>query len=448
MKIAIIGCGLRTPLLLHGLAHSDLRSSRVVLYDTEPQRAALMATLGKTIAANSPLQIADAGGLTQAIEGCSYVISSIRPGGMEARARDERIALDCGFAGQETTGPAGFSMAYRTIPIALEHARLVERIARDAWIINFTNPAGIISQAISTHTGARVVGICDTPAELFFRISIVLAKPLEDVECDYLGLNHLGWVNAVRVRLPDGRMQDVTGRVLNDDALLRSLYPVDLFPPQLIRRLRLIPTEYVYFYYSQRTARDHQLAAGATRGEELLVLNQRVFADLESSLRRNDPAGALQVYRAYLNRRNASYMHLEGSGESAFAGVDVDWDPFAAATGYHRIAMETILALCASMPRRLVLNIRNGVAIRGLAPDDVIEVPCLVDCSGPHPLDSRQLPELVEGLVVSVKTYERLTIEAAVRQDPATACLALFANPIVADWDLAQTCVTRLLDRS
>ena len=122
------------------------------------------------------------------------MISSVRVGDMEMRARDERVALECGFAGQETTGPAGFAMALRTIPIALEHARMVEQIAPAAWIMNFTNPAGIITQAISTQTGARVIGICDTPAELFSSDCAALGDPPDQVSCEYFGLNHLGWV--------------------------------------------------------------------------------------------------------------------------------------------------------------------------------------------------------------------------------------------------------------
>jgi len=445
MKIAIIGCGLRTPLLIHGLAHSELRTSRLFLYDTTPGRAALMTLLGKVIAVDTPLQIETAGALPEAIRDCSFVISSIRPGGMNARARDERLTLDCGFAGQETTGPAGFAMAYRTIPIAIEHARLVERMAPGAWIINFTNPAGIITQAISSQTCARVVGICDTPAELFFRISLVLDRPLADIEYDYLGLNHLGWISAIRVREPDGQMHDVTRRVLDDDAALRSLYPAELFSPDLIRGLGLIPTEYLYFYYSQGAARANQLVAGATRGEELLALNRRIFDQLETKVRQNDLPAALQAYKAYLNRRNASYMHLDGSGQSAFEVADVDWDPFAGATGYHRIAVETILSLCASEPHRMVLNVRNEKAIGGLAPEEIVEVPCLVDRSGPRPIRGGTLPRLAESLAASVKNYERLTIQAAIEQNPAVARLALFANPIVADWERAGMCVNRLL---
>jgi len=445
MKIAIIGCGLRTPLLIHGLAHSDLDTARVVLYDTVPGRSDLMAALGRAIAAETPLQIMTSASFQDAVESCSFVISSIRPGDMKSRARDERVTLECGFAGQETTGPAGFAMALRTVPIAVEYARIVERTAPDAWIVNFTNPAGLITQAISVHSSVRVVGICDTPAELFFRISLALQKPLEEIECDYIGLNHLGWVKAVNIRGNDGRTEDVTDRLLEDERLLRSLYPAELFPPELIRTIRLIPTEYVYFYYRQQAARANQLRAGATRGEELQTLNQAVFEELESNVRKSDLPGALAAYRAYLNRRNASYMHLEGAGTSAFSEAEVDWNPFEGATGYHRIAVDAIRGLTLSKPVRMVLNIVNNGAIQELAREDVVEVPCWVDRSGPRAAASTGLPEIVRGLTISVKTYERLAIESAMNPDKSAAIGALFANPIIADWERARDCVEKML---
>ena len=226
--------------------HGGLGIREIALYDNRPPAAALMGSLCSAIADGTTTRITTPASADDAIADSSFVISSIRVGNMGARARDERLSLECGFAGQETTGPAGFAMALRTIPVALDYARTVERIAAAAWFINFTNPAGIITQAISTHTNAKVVGICDTPAELFHQIARALEEALEDVECDYFGLNHLGWVRAVRVR-----GEDVTSKLLADDELLRRLYRAELFPPALIRGLGLIPTEYLFFYYNQ-----------------------------------------------------------------------------------------------------------------------------------------------------------------------------------------------------
>jgi len=429
MKIAVIGCGLRTPLLVNGLARSGLPVSLLALYDIDHERARLMTTLGRMAAAGHPsLNIAASTNIEHAIEDAAFVISSIRVGGMEARAADERITLKHGYAGQETTGPAGFAMALRTVPVAIEHARIVEKRAPKAWVINFTNPAGLITQAISTYTEARVVGICDTPAELFFRIALALEEPPRDVECDYFGLNHLGWVRCVRVR-----GEDVTRKLLDNDHLLRRLYPAELFAPELIQSLGLIPTEYLFFYYNKRLAFQNQNVVGATRGEELQRVQQQLFVDLEK-----DPQHALQIYQRYLNRRNASYLKLEGAGESAFHHADVDWDPFEGETGYHRIAVDAIRALTSDQPSRVVLNVLNRGTMNELAVEDVVEVPCMVDQSGPQPAAVGSLPETVRGLTTAVKAYERLTIRAAMQKLPEAATLALFTNPIVGDWNSAR----------
>ena len=242
-------------------------------------------------------------------------------------------------------------------------------------------------------------------------------------------------------------VKDVTERVLNNDDLLSGLYPAELFSPALIHSLGLIPSEYLFFYYRRRAAQKNQGAAGVTRGEELVTLNQKVASDLESYVKKGDVPGALSAYRVYLNRRNASYMRLEGLAESAFGQPEVDWDPFEGATGYHRIAVEAIRALCNSEPLRLILNTPNHGTIDDLAPEDVVEVPCLADKSGIRPMPIGPLPESVRGLTISVKTYERLVIQAALKNSPDLATLALFVNPIVADWDAARNFIDKLSER-
>src|SRR5205807_5863568 len=161
--------------------------------------------------------------LEEAAAGADVVLNSIRVGGIAGRARDERIAIEHGLAGQETTGPAGAAMALRTIPVTLQHARTVERVAPAAWFINFTNPAGLITQALQQHTGLRVIGICDTPIELFHKIAEAAGEAPAEMEFDYAGLNHLGWVR--RVLLRGG---DITGRLLADSEFLRRVYPTGL----------------------------------------------------------------------------------------------------------------------------------------------------------------------------------------------------------------------------
>ncbi len=442
-QVAVIGGGgLRTPLLIHGIAQAQatLEIGELRLYDLDPRRAETMAGLGREIVRNlgTELRISTQTSVEAAVEGAEFVLSSVRVGGMAARARDESLAMAHGLAGQETTGPGGLAMALRTVPVALEHARVIERVAPRAWYINFTNPAGLITQALSHLSKVRVIGICDTPAELFHRIAWVLGEPFEDVACDYAGLNHLGWVRGVKVR---GR--DVTAELLASPERLRRLYPTDLFDPALIRVLRLLPTEYLFFYYSQRKAYRNQVRAGATRGAELERMNAALFAEMQTQ----DAAGALATYRAYLNRRNASYMKLEAEAGTALGGQHHEGDPFSGATGYHRIAVEVMTGLTSTKPREVVVNVRNQGSVPDLEDDDVVEVPCQITTEGARPARVGRLPEAVRGLVMAVKAYERTAIRAAVARSGELAELALLELPIVGQWEIARE-IREALDQS
>jgi 6-phospho-beta-glucosidase len=432
-RVTIIGGGgVRTPLLVHGLAQAKeaLPIDELAIFDLDREHAETIARLGREIVRRrgASFDIKVYPSLESAADHAAFVINCVRVGGMEGRARDERLAIEHGLAGQETTGPGGAAMALRTIPVTLAHARIVEQAAPEAWFINFTNPAGLITQALTQHTKLRAIGICDTPAELFFGIARALGEPLEDCQFDYAGLNHLGWVRHVRLR-----GEDITARVLDDAELLRHCYPAGLFDPQLIRTLRLIPTEYLFFYYSQRRAHDNQLRAGASRGEELAQMNHALFAQL----RDENPVQALETYRAYLAQRNASYLKLEAEGGSAFAYASDPGDPFNAATGYHRIAIDVMTGLVSGQAREIVLNVPNRGAIEDLDADDVVEVPCELDRSGARPHRTGHLPPSVRGLVESVKEYERTLLRAAVSGSGLLAQMAMMQCPIVADWELA-----------
>ncbi|HEX4945066.1 MAG TPA: 6-phospho-beta-glucosidase [Blastocatellia bacterium] len=445
IKVCLIGGGgVRTPLLIHGLAEaaSTLHLHELALYDIDAARVELMAELGREVVREQQADflITTHAHLEDAVAGASFILHSIRVGGIAARARDERLAIEHGIAGQETTGLAGFAKALRTIPVVLEQARIIEQHAPAAWFISFTNPAGLMAQAIQQHTRLRSIGICDTPSEMFYRLANALQEPLADVRCDYLGLNHLGWIRRVLVR-----GQDVTERVLNDDTILRSLYHAELFDPAMIRALGLIPSEYLFFYYDQHRALANQRAAGASRGEEIVKLNADLFASLFHELKADRPAEARRIYRNYLQCRSGSYMKLEAEGGSALhESAAQEEDPFDAATGYHRIAMDVMLALTSNQPARLVLNVRNNGAIADLEDDDVVEVPCLIDQHGPQSLAMGALPSQVRGLVQSVKEYERLTIRAAVEQSETLAKQALLAYPLVGEWGLASELVAAL----
>jgi len=445
-KIALIGGGgVRTPLVIYGInnAAQQLAAEELVLFDIDGDRCRIMAELGSTIVAREggSLRIRVADSFEDAVDGASFVLNSIRAGGIRARAHDERVAIEQGYPGQETTGPGGIAMALRTVPIAVQQARIVERYSPGAWLINFTNPAGLITQAIQHHSNVRVVGICDTPSEMMYRIRIALNADDEACRCEYLGLNHLGWVRSIRLR-----GEDITDRLLADDVFLSRIYAVPLFEHELIRALRLLPTEYLFFYYSRRRALENQRRQGSTRGTEVEQLNDRVIADLSTLLRQGNGPEAIAVYTSYLNVRSGSYMELEGSGGSALiTGEASNEDPFRAASGYHRIAVDVMTALCGKQPNRIVVNTQNLGAIDDIEPEDIVEVPCSISADTITPEPCGRLPESVRGLVLAVKAYERAVIDAALTGSTIAARKAMLLYPPIGEWEPSKDLLEQLI---
>jgi 6-phospho-beta-glucosidase len=438
-KIALIGGGgVRTPLLIFGIQEAAhlLRPQELVLYDPDAERVHIMAELGRAIVAREggSLRIRIATSAEDAVADSSFVLNSIRVGGIESRALDERTAIAHGYPGQETTGPGGVAMALRTVPVALAYARLVEKYSPFAWLVNFTNPAGLITQAIAHSTGTRVVGICDTPDELFHRIATALRAPPERIHCEYLGLNHLGWVRRV---LFDGK--DVTRTLLDDDNALAQLYSGSLFDHELLRSLGLIPTEYLYFYYSRSRALANQKAVGTTRGEEVARLNLTLLSTLQKDIQSGSMEDALAVYTAYLNQRSNSYMKLEADRGSAFDdNTSPDQNPFRSATGYHRIAINVMKALSGAGPQRIVVNVPNNGAIADIDDQDVVEVPCAVSLDSIQAEACGSLPEAIRGLVIAVKAYERAAIGAAISGSALLARKAMLLYPAIGEWGPAK----------
>lgn len=434
-KVALIGGGgVRSPLVIYGVNESrlDLGVDEMVLYDPDTERAKLMCRLGEAVIARDggSLRVRVVTDVREAIEGASFVLTAVRAGGMEARANDERISIRHGYPGQETTGPGGFAMALRHVGIMIEYGQMIERLSPSAWMINFTNPAGLITQAVSQHANARVIGICDTPVELFHRIAQVLGADTQEVQCDYIGLNHLGWVRRVLLR-----GEDVTAGLLADEEALRRLYPDGLFDARMIRSLKLLPTEYLFFYYERRRALRNQKAVATSRGTELVDLNRKLFDRLAAGFAGGGPDRALAVYIDYLNQRSGSYMQLEASAGTAFdRSKSLSEDPFRVATGYHRIALDVMNGLCGEQGRRVVINVPNLGAVADIADEDVVEVPCVLS----RGLFERErvgtLPEQVRGLVLAVKAYERAAIEAADSGSLEAARRALLLYPAVGEW--------------
>ena len=425
MKVTVIGgAGVRVPLLVNGLAGAGLGIEEFALYDPDSARLDLVAALARHRAGSA--RVTTHAAVAPAVDGARFVITSIRVGGIEARMRDERAALKLGLVGQETVGPGGFAMAVRTIPPLIAHVREVTRLAPDAWIVNFTNPAGLVTQALLAATDARVIGICDTPTEVFQEIAHALGVPAAECRFDYIGLNHLGFIREVW-----WQGQPQLARIWDDDDLLGRVYRTPLFPPARLRDLRLLPTEYVFYYDAPERAVANLRATGQTRGEVIARLTDELFEDL-----RTRPADPVARYERYLAARSGGYMQLE-AGASGRAPAP----PWAHLTGYDKIALNTIHAIVHDTNAIIPLNVPNCGNIPELAADDVIEVPCVVNANGPYALHAGALPGQVKDVVTRVKAFERATI-AAVRAGTREQLVdALALNPLVPDRAAAATLI-------
>ncbi|MBS2039049.1 6-phospho-beta-glucosidase [bacterium] len=427
MKISILGAGaMRTPLLLHGLLRSDLPITRVDLYDLDQDRLARLFPVMQAVAGQT--ELVNAPEARSAIQDCSFVLASIRVGGMAARAHDEKVALDHGILGQETVGPAGFAKGLRTVPPLVDYARLVQQVAPEAYLINFSNPVGIVTQAVTMETSTRIIGICDTPTELFEEVAGALGVPSQECFFDFIGLNHLGWLRQVYHR-GHGRIQELLGQP-------DRLYRASFFSPDFLRDLGLLPSEYCYFYYHPQRAYQETLKAGRSRGAQLAELNRDFFAKLE------DSSNPLAVYESYLNTRNATYMATETGNtphcNQARSGLGAEL------TGYDKIALSVLRNIHFNLGRLIPLNVPNRGNVPELEPEDVVEVPCVVDSNGTHPVHVGTLPEQVRALVVKMKEYERLTVRAALSRDQQAAVRALACNPLVPTPELARKLLGQL----
>ncbi|WP_405534525.1 6-phospho-beta-glucosidase [Streptomyces sp. NBC_00075] len=431
MKLTILGGGgFRVPLVYGALLgdHAEGRVTHVTLHDLDAGRLSAVTRVLAEQAAGVPdaPEVSATTDLDEALTGADFVFSAIRVGGLEGRANDEKVALDQGVLGQETVGAGGIAYGLRTVPVAEDIARRVARLAPDAWVINFTNPAGLVTEAMSRHLGDRVIGICDSPVGLGRRIARVLGANPGEAWIDYVGLNHLGWVRGLRI---NGR--DELPRLLADPDLLGSFEEGKLFGTEWLQSLGAVPNEYLHYYYFNREAVRAYSEAEQTRGA-FLRDQQAGFYD---EMKRPD-AAALTAWDRTRAEREATYM--AEARETAGAG-ERDADDLSG--GYEKVALALMRAIARDERTTLILNVRNRKTLSVLDAEAVIEVPCLVDANGAHPVTVDPLPDHASGLVCSVKAVEREVLAAAESGSRATAVKAFALHPLVDSVNVARRLV-------
>ena len=411
VKIAVVGGGSTyTPELIEGFhVRSDrLPVDELVLQDIDDDRLEVVGGLARRILERHgwPGKLVVTKDRDRALDGASFVIVQLRVGGQAARLVDETLPLEFGCIGQETTGPGGFAKALRTVPVVLDIAEATDRrAAKGAWLVDFTNPVGIVMQALLDH-GHRAIGLCNSAMGFQRRFARMLEVAPERVQLDHVGLNHLTWERAVLVdgvdRLPD--LIDTGAAEIADEIGI---------PVGLIRLLRAIPSYYLRYYYStDEVLREQASGTKRSRAEEVMAIER----------------GLLEMYRnpnlaekpALLEKRGGAY--------------------------YSEAAAQLIASLHAGTGDVQVVDIRNDGALAGLPADAVVEIPARVGAEGARAGALEPMAPEMLGLVQQVKAYERLTVKAAVEGDRDAALKALLANPLVGRYNVARPLLDAILE--
>ena len=477
MKLTILGGGgFRVPLVHEAVATAatGLTVDEIALHDVDPERLATITAViegqderltAEGRAVHLPRLVATTD-LREAVTGADFVFSAVRVGGAEARTIDERVALGLGLLGQETIGPGGLAYALRTLPVALEIARTIAELAPQAWTINFTNPAGIVTEAMRSVLGDRVVGICDTPIGLVRRVGRLLGADLvageREATVDYVGLNHLGWLRSVTLdgteRLPG---------LLADDAALEEIEEARLIGKDWVRADGALPNEYLFYYLHTSEAIERITAAATTRGEFLAKQQGDFYLAAAEADGRGPRAGEhgaaaehgtagehgaaaddescctspLDLWRKTLQEREATYMAESRDEERREEDV--------AGGGYQEVAMRLMTALATGHRERMILDVGNIAAGREDAPaserivpelpaDCVLEVLCEVDGEGVHPLPIGPVELGRLGMMSALRSSERAILEAARTGSREAAWRGFSTHPLVSSPQLGR----------
>lgn len=420
LKIAVIGGGSSyTPELIEGfiLNHATFPVTEIVLVDIEPglRKLTTVGKLAQRMVAKSglPIEVKLTLDRRSALKDADFVSTQMRVGMLEARGWDETIPLKYGMIGQETTGPGGMMKALRTIPVLLDVARDMEELCPDAWLLNFTNPAGMVTEAINKHSRIKTIGLCNSPIAAYKWLSKLYEVPAERIYCEFAGLNHLHYISRIEI---DGRSK-LEELLDNRDGYSAKNVPQYEWNGALLRTLKSIPSYYLkYFYLHRELLAEQQEAAskGETRAETVQRLEDELFELYEDVNLAEKPK--------QLEQRGGAY--------------------------YSEAAVKLMNSLYNDKGDIQTLNVANNGILDFLTDDACIEVNCKVFASGPVPVPVRTVPEAAKGLIHAVKTYEKLAIQSAVTGSRELALTALAHHPLVPSVNDAEKMLNEMLERN
>lgn len=419
VKMAVIGGGSSyTPELLEGIIDNQdvLNVSEVWLVDTAEgkEKLSIIENLAKRMVqkANRRIKIVATLDRREAITNASYVISQIRVGQLNMRRNDEYISIKHGVIGQETTGAGGFMKALRTIPVMLDICRDIEELAPDAWLLNFTNPAGVITEAILKHSNVKVVGLCNNPINFYKKFAAAYNVDMEDVSINFTGINHLIWITDLYIKGQSKIGDILTGKSETYEA---KNIPSFGWDTAFLQSLEAIPCGYHKYYYQTDQILEKQLDQfkhNETRADQVQKVEKELFEIYK------DPN--VQEKPDALEQRGGAY--------------------------YSEAAINLIKSIHSNTRKIHTLNVRNNGTIACL-PDDVsIEVNCVVENHQITPLQVGSVPPQIRGLLQNVKAYEELTVDAAVSGDRGVALQALTLHPLIPSSDRANRILDEMLE--
>lgn len=439
MKLAVLGGGgVRSPFLAKSIAlgADETGITETVFMDIDGEKLSIYGKIAQRISAliNPNLKFTLTTDAEEALSDADFIITTIRAEGDEGRVFDERAAIDLGVLGQETTGAGGFAMALRSIHTMKEYCELIKKVSKPgAPMFNFTNPSGLVTQAMRTFGFDNVYGVCDAPSGFFRQLKAMLGAKEFSGEC--FGLNHLSWFTDFKA---DGG--DVTERVLAHPRLYKDT-EMRLFSPELVSiSENLLPNEYLYFYHYRDRAVSSVINSEKARGETIMEINKHMLEELRTIDIDNDFDAAFECFMRHYAMRENSYFSIESGTfrEEKFPVPPVSEYIKQPENGsYAAVALEFIKAQHTGKPVEMVLSVPNEGALDFLNPEDVCEISCTVDREGVHPHKFGEVPEMQKNLIRTVKHYENLTVEAIMERNRKKAVEALTVHPLICSYPLA-----------
>ena len=450
MKLAVLGGGgVRSPFLAKSIVANSAMAgiTEVVFMDNNEQKLCIYGKIAKVVAnkLDPKLKFSITSDAFEAIANADFVITTLRVGGDEARTKDERIALNEGVLGQETTGAGGFAMALRSVPVLIDYCKQIKKYAKkQAVIFNFTNPAGIVTQALRSAGYNNVYGICDAPSGFKNQLLKLLNCSDAELAMECFGLNHLSWFRKFKL---NGK--DITQALITNSRLYAET-EMHIFDPELVRLSgnSMLLNEYLYFYYYREKAVNSILNAKQTRGESILQINQAMTAELSKFDVEKNIEKAFEIFMTYYLQRENSYMATESGAGKVCPKPVVTLKQYLAEPddgGYAGVALKFINAVATGKRIEMVLSLPNEGAIAGLADDDIVEITCNIDQEGAHPVAIGKIPEMQMNLIRTVKFYERTAVRAIAGKSIDTAIIALAVHPLINSYSIAKKLVVNYL---